>query len=377
MDIAEHITATIKSALPARAEYALHEPYFNNKEVEYVADCVKSGWVSSVGQYVNRFEDKLAAYTGAKKAIAVVNGTAALHICLLLANIEPGDEVLCPTITFVATANAIKYCGATPHFVDCESQTLGVDPEKLREYLRNNMNRKIKALVVTHIFGHPAKLQELKRVADEFGIILIEDMAEGLGSFYHNQHVGNYGHLSALSFNGNKIITTGGGGAVITNDEQLAAKAKYITTTAKKPHPYEYYHDQLGYNYRMPNLNAALGCAQLEKLDEFLAVKRKLFANYQAAFKNSEIAEVMAEPDHCQSNYWLQAIILKPEYIKHRDEILQKTNAEKVMTRPIWQPMHHLPYLSSCPKMDLSCAENMFARVINIPSSANLAGEFV
>jgi len=372
MKVAEDIIARIKSALPERESYPLHEPFFDGREVEYVTDCVKSGWVSSVGKYVDKFEVDLAAYTGIKRAVAVVNGTAALHICYLLAGVKPGDEVLCPTITFVATANAIKYCGATPHFVDCESESLGVDAEKLREYLRKKKSKKIKALVVTHIFGHPARLQELKKICDQFGIVLIEDIAEALGSFYHNQHVGNYGHLAALSFNGNKIATTGGGGAVLVNDEKLGKKAKHITTTAKQPHAYEYFHDELGYNYRMPNINAALGCAQLEKMDEFLSAKRKLFAKYAAAFKDCDEAELLVEPPNCQSNYWLQAIILKNK--KYRDEVLEKTNTAKIFTRPIWQPMHHLPYLQDCPKMDLSCAEDMFARVINIPSSSNLNG---
>lgn len=370
MDAASEIITRIKSALPEKDFYPLHEPQFGGKELEYVTDCITSGWVSSVGKYVDRFEQDLASYTQAKKAVAVVNGTAALHICFLLAGVKPGDEVLCPTITFVATANAIKYCHATPHFVDCEEESLGVDPVKLRKYLRENMNSKIKALVVTHIFGHPAKLQELKKICDEFSIVMIEDMAEALGSFYHNQHVGSYGHLSALSFNGNKITTTGGGGAVITNDEALGAKAKHITTTAKRPHPYEYVHDEIGYNYRMPNINAALGCAQLEKMDDFLAAKRRIYANYLTAFKDCEHAEIMKEPANCQSNFWLQAIVLKDKNL--RDEILVKTNAAKVMTRPIWQPMHHLPFLLDCPKMDLSCAEDMFSRVINIPSSVNL-----
>lgn len=372
MDITADIIDKIKSALPERAEYPLHEPYFDGKELEYVTDCIKSGWVSSVGAYVTKFEEDLALYTQAKRAIAVVNGTAALHICFLLAGVKPGDEVLCPTLTFVATANAIKYCHAIPHFVDSESKTLGVDPVKLRNYLQTNMNPRIKALVVTHIFGHPAQLQELKKVCDDFGIKLIEDIAEGLGSFYHNQHVGNYGHLSALSFNGNKITTTGGGGAIITNDIELGAKAKHLTTTAKRPHGYEFYHDELGYNYRMPNINAALGVAQLEKLDDFLAAKRKLHAKYSETFKICEQAEILDEPDHCQSNFWLQALILKPEFAHLHDEILQKTNAAKIMTRPIWLPMHQLPYLQDCPKMDLSVAEDLVKRVINIPSSVNL-----
>ncbi len=372
MNVATDIITRIKSALPPREAYTLHEPYFNGHELEYVSDCVKSGWVSSVGKYVDKFEEGLATYTQTKRAVAVVNGTAALHTCFILARVQPGDEILCPAITFVATANAIKYCGAIPHFVDCESETLGVDPAKLHEYLHKKKSKRIKALVVTHIFGHPAKLQELKKVCDDFGIILIEDIAEALGSFYHNQHVGNYGHLAALSFNGNKILTTGGGGAVLTNDEKLGKKAKHITTTAKLPHAYEYFHDELGYNYRMPNINAALGCAQLEKMDEFLSKKRKLFAKYQAAFENCEAAAIFSEPQNCQSNYWLQTLVLAPNFKKYRDEILQNTNAEKIMTRPIWQPMHHLPYLKTCPKMDLSCAEEMFSRIINIPSSVNL-----
>ena len=369
MTLGNEVVQRIKLALPVRDAYPLHEPLFGKEEEDLVLDCIKSGWVSSVGKYVDEFEYKLAEYTGIKKAIAVSNGTAALHICYYLAGVGAGDEVLCPSITFVATANAIKYLGATPHFVDCEAETLGVCPQKLREYLRKNYSKKIKALVVTHIFGHPAKLNEIRAICDEYGIVMIEDVAEALGSFYKGKHVGNVGHFAALSFNGNKIITTGGGGAVLTNDEAMGVKAKHITTTAKIPHQYEYIHDELGFNYRLPNLNAALGVAQLKKMDNFLKAKRELLEKYKAAFKSFEGAKIMEEPANCKSNYWLHTLILDKA---GKNEILEAANKQKIFCRPLWKPMHQLAHFANSPKANLAVSEDLYERVINLPSSVGL-----
>jgi len=364
--------------------FPLHEPNFSQEEEKCVLDCIKTGWVSSVGKYVDQFERDLEKYTGCKKAVVVMNGTSALHIAYLCAGVMPKDEVLCPSLTFVATANAIRYCNAIPHFVEIEDQTLGIDPEKLRKYLcgigvvRNNRlinketNRNISALVVTHIFGHPSKILEIKSVCDEFGIALIEDAAEALGSFYEGTHVGNFGKCSALSFNGNKIITTGGGGAILTNDDELGIKIKHITTTAKIAHPWEYVHDQLGFNYRMPNINAALGCAQLAKIEDFILRKRKIASIYKDIFKAQKDFYFMEEPEHARSNYWLNAIILKKPDANFLNDIVKITNQEKIHSRPIWKPLHLLSYFQNNPRMNLSLTEEMEKRIINLPSSPGL-----
>jgi perosamine synthetase len=363
---------------------SLHEPLFEGRENDYVSDCIRSGWVSSVGSYVDKFEADLAAYTGAGYAVAVVNGTAALHLALVVAGVTAGDEVLAPALTFIATANAISYCGGVPHFVDSEAKSLGVDAEKLDDYLAENTllrdgecrNRKtgarIKALICMHTLGHPSDLDKLSAVCRKYQLYLVEDAAESLGSFYKGRHTGNDGVISSLSFNGNKIMTTGGGGAVLTNDPEMAARAKHLSTTAKTPHAWEFIHDQIGFNYRMPNINAALGCAQLEQLSEFVAAKRALAETYTEAFRNYEGLEVFQEPDYAQSNYWLNALILAPERAALRDEILSVANARNIMTRPLWTPMHQLPIYAGCPRMDLSVAEDLTARTINIPSSVKL-----
>jgi perosamine synthetase len=362
----------------------LHEPSFLGNEWVYVKECLDSGWVSSVGKFVDRFEEDLATYTGVKRAIAVVNGTAALHICLLLADVKPGDEVLMPALTFIATANAVSYCGAIPHFIDSEELTLGVDPRKLNSYLieiaeqrhdgfyNRLTGRCIKAVVPMHTFGHPVDLDPLLEVCQRFNIKLIEDAAESLGSFYKGRHTGNWGLLSALSFNGNKTITTGGGGAILTNDEELGRLAKYITTTAKVPHRWEFNHDMVGYNYRMPNINAALGCAQLEQLPGFLAAKRNHAERYRQAFTGIDGIRFFSEPTNSQSNYWLNTLILDEQCTGQRDGLLEATNDVGIMTRPAWTLMHKLPMFASCPKMDLSIAESLEKRLLNIPSSAIL-----
>jgi perosamine synthetase len=300
----------LQSCLPAAQDkISLHEPYFGGNEWRYVKDCLDTGWVSSVGKYVDQFEQRLAEYTGVKRAVAVVNGTEALHIALKLAGVGPNDEVIVPALTFIATANAIVYCGAVPHFADSEERTLGLDPNKLEKYLHDTTDirgshcinratgRRIKAVVPMHTFGHPVDLDFLAEVCQRFHLELVEDAAESLGSFYKGRHTGNWGKLASLSFNGNKTITTGGGGAILTNDEELGKLAKHITTTAKVPHKWKFYHDQTGYNYRLPNINAALGCAQLEQLPEFLARKRALAERYLESFAVLSGMHIFREPD--------------------------------------------------------------------------------
>jgi len=302
----------------------------------------------------------------------------------MLAGVRAGDEVLVPALTFVATANAITYCGATPHFVDSEARTLGADAEKLRSYLTSHTEQRagqcvnrisgrvIRALVPMHTFGHPVDVDGLLALAHDFNIALVEDAAESLGSYYHGQHTGTFGLIGTLSFNGNKTITTGGGGAILTNDAEIARHAKHLTTTAKIPHAWEYRHDEIGYNYRLPNLNAALGCAQLEQLPTKLAAKRRLFQRYQAAFAAVDGVTLMAEPEQSQSNYWLQTLVIAPEQAAQRDAILQATNDAGFMTRPAWILMHELAPFKDCPYMDLSVAESLAKRLLNIPSSAGL-----
>jgi perosamine synthetase len=380
----EQIVRAIRAVVGAKPAM-LHEPSFNGNEWLYLKECLDSTFVSSVGKFVDRFELDLARFTGAKHAVAVVNGTAALHIALKLAGVTTGDEVLIPALTFVATANAVTYCNATPHFVDSEERTLGVDVGKLRDYLAHHTEQRggqcinrasgrvIRALVLMHTFGHPVDLDVLLAVAHDFNLVIIEDAAESLGSTYHGQHTGTFGLLSTLSFNGNKTITTGGGGAILTNDPTLARHAKHLTTTAKLPHAWEYRHDEIAYNYRLPNLNAALGCAQLEQLPTMLAAKRALFARYQAAFSSVQGVALVAEPEQCQSNYWLQTLLLDVGQADQRDPILSATNTAGYMTRPAWILMHELPQFKDCPRMDLTMALSLSQRLINIPSSSSLA----
>jgi perosamine synthetase len=366
------------------APVALHEPEFGGREWQYVKDCIDTGWVSSVGSYVERFERDLAAYTGAAHAIATSNGTSALHICLLLAGVGAGDEVLLPALTFIATANAVSYTGASLHFVDSESVSLGVDAHRLDTYLHGiarvvdgkcvnrNTGAVIRALMVMHVFGHPADLDALREVASRWRLVLIEDAAESLGSIYKGRHTGNAGLLSALSFNGNKVVTTGGGGAVLTSDTTLARRAKHLTTTARVPHRWSFVHDEVGYNYRLPNLNAALGCAQLEQLPAMIERKRKLAARYCEAFAGVAGVSFLREPPDTVSNYWLNSIVLDADHEERRDDVLAALNAAGFMSRPVWNLMHKLPMYCSAQRMELTIAEQMEARVISLPSSAKL-----
>jgi perosamine synthetase len=380
--LASQVVGAIQSVVGTSA--VLHEPRFNGNEWKYLKECLDSTFVSSVGKFVDRFESDLAAYIDVKHVVAVVNGTSALHVALKLAGVKPGDEVLVPALTFVATPNAVSYCGAIPHFVDSEERTLGIDPHALREYLksiseiRNGQcinkatDRVIRAIVPMHVFGHPVDIEGIMAVAQGYHLALVEDAAESLGSTYRGRHMGTFGLMGALSFNGNKTITTGGGGAIITNDSVLAKHAKHLTTTAKVSHRWNYVHDETGYNYRLPNINAALGCAQLEQLGGFLESKRKLFERYKSAFSNVPQVNIIAEPTGCTSSYWLQTLMLDESAVDQKDAILAEANDAGLMTRPVWMPMHRLaPYLG-CPKMRLPVAESLEQRLINLPSSAQL-----
>ena len=382
-DLTDKVVSAIKSVV-GEAPAALHEPTFHGNEWKYVKECIDTTFVSSVGKFVDRFEYNLADFTGAKYAVAMVSGTAALHISLLLANVKANDEVLIPTLTFIATANAVSYCGAIPHFVDSEELTFGIDVEKLRAYLLENTrqqngqcinvntNRPIKAIIPMHVFGHPGNLEGLLSIAKEFNIALIEDAAESLGSQYHGRHTGTFGLIGALSFNGNKTITTGGGGAILTESGELAKMAKHLSTTAKIPHQWEYIHDCVAYNYRMPNLNASLGCAQLESLPQLINLKRDLASRYEKAFNEIEGIKFKKEPAGCKSNFWLQSIVLDAGNVGFRNAILKKTNDLGYMTRPVWNLLHEQKPFRGFPRMDLSGAISLEKSIINLPSSAHL-----
>lgn len=359
----------------------LHAPCFVGNEKKYLNECIDSTYVSSVGKFVDRFEEMVAQYTGSKRAVVCVNGTNALHMAMLLAGVEREDEVITQPLTFIATCNAISYIGAHPVFLDVDLDTLGLSPSKMREWLqmnseiRNNVcynknsGRRIKACVPMHTFGHPVRLDELFALCEEYHIELVEDAAESLGSFYKGKHTGIFGKVGAVSFNGNKTITTGGGGMLLFNDEKLAQKCKHLTTQAKVPHRWEFVHDHIGYNYRMPNINAALGCAQIEHLQEFVDNKRELAQKYIEYFKGSDIT-FFSEPADCKSNYWLNAVLLKDKAC--RDRFLEETNDAGVMTRPVWQLMNRLPMFGACQCGDLTDAEWLEARLVNIPSSVRL-----
>jgi len=387
-DLVERVVGAIRSVVGGTADrVALHEPHFAGNEWTYLKECLDSTYVSSVGAFVDRFEADLAAYTGSRYAVAVVNGTAALHVALQLAGVQPNEEVLVPALTFIATSNAIAYCAAVPHFVDSEPRTLGVDAGVLRDYLSHvaekraglcvnrQTGRIIRAVVPMHVFGHPVDLDGLLAVSRDFNLALVEDAAESLGSLYHGRHTGTLGLLGTLSFNGNKTITTGGGGAILTGDDRLARRAKHLTTTARVPHRWEFGHDELGYNYRLPNLNAALGCAQLEQLPALLEAKRRLHRLYQEAFAPLEGVRLLSEPPGCRSNYWLQTLMLDQPSQERRDALLMATNDTGLMTRPVWTLNHRLPMFVSCPRMPLPVAESLAQRIVNIPSSAQLALE--
>lgn len=357
---------------------SLHSPVFTGNEKKYLEECIDSTFVSSVGKYVDQFEMNVAEYTGAKAAVVCVNGTNALYLALKMAGVSGNDEVITQPLTFIATLNAISYCGATPVFVDVDTSTLGMSHESLAEFITSETcmkddgcyNRKtgkrIKACVPMHTFGHPCKIDEISKICSERKIELIEDAAESIGSFYKGVHTGIFGKTGVLSFNGNKTITTGGGGMLLFNDEESARKAKHLTTQAKVPHPWEFFHDETGYNYRMPNINAALGLAQMEKIDFIIDRKRQLASRYSSFFADTEV-RFFNEPENSCSNYWLNAIFFND--ISERDIFLQESNSIGVMTRPAWRLMNKLEMFRNCQAQPLSNAEWIEQRLVNIPSS--------
>lgn len=378
----QHTIDFIRQTFASDGFIPLHEPRFMGNEKKYLLDCIDSTFVSSVGQYVDRFEKEFAAYVGSRYAVATVNGTAALHVALLLAGVSAHDEVITQPLTFIATCNAISYQHAHPVFVDVDKTTMGMSPEALSDFLTTSAVQKngqcvnkitgrvIKVCVPMHTFGHPCRVDELKAICDTWNIVLIEDAAESLGSFYQGKHTGRFGQLGAFSFNGNKVITAGGGGAIVTDDEALAKQAKHLTTTAKVPHAYKFVHDQVGYNYRMPNINAALLVAQLEQLENFLSNKRQLAQKYNTFFDNKEHFSFFKEPQNAHSNYWLNAVLLADK--KNQDAFLELANKQGVMTRPIWQLMNTLPMFANCQTGDLSNAQYFEQHVVNLPSSVIL-----
>ncbi|MDN5337934.1 MAG: perosamine synthetase [Thermotogaceae bacterium] len=359
----------------------LHEPVFLGNEKKYLLECIDTGYVSYIGEFVKRLEKITAEFTGALYAIAVVNGTAGLHVALKVVGVNPGDEVITQPLTFVATANAISHCGAYPVFVDVDIDTLGMSPESLRKFLKDyaevkngnlynkSTGRRISAVVPVHVFGHPCRIEEIIEICSEYGLPVVEDAAEALGSWYKSKHCGTFGKIGVLSFNGNKTITTGGGGMILTNDSEIAHKIYHLTTTAKIPHPYEYIHDEIAYNYRLPNVNAAIGVAQMEKINEILNNKRQTAMLYKQ-FCEEEKIRFIVEPNHSKSNYWLNGIIL--ENRKERDEFLEYTNSNGVHTRPIWRLMHKLDMYKGCFKLETPNSEWLEDRVVNLPSGVRV-----
>ncbi len=360
----------------------LSVPVFKGNEKKYLNECIDTTFVSSVGKFVDRFEEDIAHYTGAKRAVVCVSGTNALHMCLIVAGVKREDEVVTQALTFVATCNALSYAGAHPIFIDVDRETMGLSPTALREWLHNNAQmkngecynkstgRRIKACIPMHTFGHPVHLDELIEVCEEFHLELIEDAAESIGTLYKGRHTGTFGKVGALSFNGNKTITTGGGGMLLFNDEELGSFAKHLTTQAKVPHKWEFRHDHIGYNYRMPNINAALGCAQLEHIEEYVQNKRETAAIYREFFKNIPEIEFFTEPENTRSNYWLNSIILKDR--EAQQDFLSYSNDNGVMTRPIWELMNRLPMFEKCQNDGLKNSIWFAERVVNIPSSVRL-----
>jgi len=378
----EAVISQIHSLFPGQDFIPLHEPRFIGREKEYLAATIDSTFVSSVGKFVDRFEEMMSDYTGAGHTVATVNGTAALHAALLVAGVAGGDEVITQPLTFVATANAISYCGAQPVFLDVDRDTLGLSPAALRAFLQEHTEqsgnvcrnkatgRRISACVPMHTFGHPCRIEEIAELCREHHLFLIEDAAESLGSTRRGKQTGTFGGLGVYSLNGNKTITCGGGGAIVTNNKALAAHAKHLTTTAKKPHPYLYEHDEVGFNYRMPNLNAALACAQLENLDCFLADKRELATLYRDFFSTQSAINFIPEPEGAKANYWLNAILLQD--LPTRDLFLAESNQAGVQTRPAWTLLNRLEIYSHCQADKLDNATWLAERIVNIPSSVRL-----
>ncbi|MEO8173171.1 MAG: LegC family aminotransferase [Sediminibacterium sp.] len=378
----ETIVGFVKKQFPLQDNISLHEPVFAGNEKKYLCEAIDTTYVSSVGVFVKMFEEKMCQITGAKYAVAIVNGTSALHMALLMADVESSDEVLSQSLTFIATCNAISYIKAQPVFIDVDKDTLGMSPASLKEFLsghgerrsdgftyNKNTGKRIKACVPMHTFGFPCRIDEIASVCEEWNITLVEDAAESIGSYYKGQHTGVFGKLGTFSFNGNKTVTCGGGGAIVTNDEAIFKRAKHLTTQAKVAHPWAFIHDQIGYNYRMPNLNAALACAQLEQLPSFVENKRNLSKTYSDFFKEKNICFVN-ETKESKANYWLNVIIFSDK--KERDDFLQYANDDGIMSRPVWELMHHLPMFQNAARGPLDNSEWLADRIVNIPSSVRL-----
>lgn len=363
----------------------LHEPEFGGSESQYLQKCLESTFVSTVGEFVGQFERALQDFTGARHAVAVVNGTVALQVALAMAGVRPGDEVLMPALTFVGTANAVHHAGAVAHFVDSGESTLGLDPYALKTYLSDIAasssngcvnkitGRSIAAVVPVHVYGHPVDMQALQAVCKSFGLPIVEDAAESLGSAIGGRHTGTFGQIGVLSFNGNKVITSGGGGALLTDDESLARRMKHLTTTAKKAHPWLFDHDAIGWNFRLPNINAALGCAQMERLPLFLDAKRRLASRYAAAVDELEGVEFVFEPSGCTSNYWLSTLRITNASLSDRNEIITNLNAAGIGVRPAWTLMHRLPMYAANPRAPLPVAERLEREIVNLPSGYGIA----
>ena len=382
-EFVKDIIDSVRSVV-GEGKHALHEPYFEGNELKYLRRCLDTTMVSYVGPYVDEFENELSRFVGADYCFSTNTGTAALHLALLALNVKPEDEVMLPSFSFVATANAVRYCGATPHFIDIDEFSLGIDPYKLDAYLNDlvlmenglavNMKTKkpIRAIIVMHTHGQPVDMQKVVNVAYKYGLPVVEDAAEALGSYYSGQHVGALGQIGAFSFNGNKTITTGGGGAVVTNDEALFMRVKHIGTTAKVSHSFELSHDAVGYNYRMPNVNAAIGLGQIEGIDVKLAKKRKLTELYLEAFSGLSGVRIFRESAYAKSNYWLQVMTLDEENFWARDEILKQCQQCGLFVRPAWMPIHQLKPFRQCPQMNLDVTNLCAKSVINLPSSPSL-----
>jgi perosamine synthetase len=382
----KEVVRRIRAALPAsETGVALHEPRFFGNEKAYLADCIDTNWVSYSGSYVKRFEDVLARSCGVAHAVSVTSGTVALQIALQSAGVRTGDEVLVPALTFVASANAVVHAGGVPHFVDADVLTLGIDPAALARHLdtiaqvRNGetwnraTGRRIAAILPVHIFGHPADMDAIVAVAAQYGLAVIEDATEALGSRYKDRPCGSLARIAVLSFNGNKVVTTGGGGAILTDDAAVADRLRHLTTTAKLPHRWAFNHDEIGWNFRMPNINAALGLAQMEKLGVVVAAKRRLWKKYREAFAGFSSGRIFIDAPFAESNYWLVALILEPGCEDRLEDVLAATNADGLMTRPAWTPMHRLPMYGSNPRAPLPVTDDLCRRIVNLPSSPFLA----
>jgi len=387
-NIAKNITKIIKNKFIRNCKFYLHEPSFNKNDQKNVNDCIKSTFVSTVGNYATLFEKKLSKITKSKHVISTVNGTSALHAILKIVKVNKDDEVLVPSLTFVGTANAIKYCNASPNFIDASTKTFGVDPIKLEKYLKkickikNNMcfnkitKKYIKALICVHVFGHPAEIDKISKICKKYKLILIEDAAEAIGSYYKNKHLGTFGDFGMLSFNGNKIITTGAGGAILTNNKKLYEKLLKLVSINKEKHKFEYYYKSVGFNYKMPSLNAALGLDQLNRLDKIIIKKRKIFELYSDMFSEIENIKVLKEPINSKSNYWLNTLILDKKHMKSKNKIINNLIENNFFCRPLWFPLHLSPQFKKYSRDNLNVTVDLYNRSINLPSSIDLLNRF-